>query len=658
MGKYIIGTKFVGHDTNVAVINENGQIVTLAEEERFDRIKHSSNFPVLAIQEAVERYGINVNDVAYIATPFCHELFYDRIDHMKTYFKKYKSFDEKKYKHLKSYEFDYIQQYLFGVLYLEKLFPNATVVDVRHHLTHAASAFYCSPFNEAAILSVDANGEIETTFLGRGEHEKIEELESVEFPNTLGFLYEYVSEWLGLGRLEGPGKTMGLSAYGKPRYLDIFFEKVIHINEFEGRFQINPALISECPPPLMNINYLTDIFGKDARMVNTSNFDQFQADIAATIQAISEKVVVSLARRLKKLTGSKYLCISGGVALNCLANGKIHDAKIFEDIFIQPAANDSGSGLGAALYVYHDFLKQKTKHTNTTFHPYTGSSFSSEEIESTLLKNELPIKRIENIEEWAAEKLSNGLLLGWFQGAMEIGPRALGNRSILADPTKAENKDLLNARVKYREWWRPFAPIVLFEYSKCYFDLNIEAPYMLIIAKMLTDNLPAISHIDKTARVQTLRSSQNPRLYKLIKHFQQITGVPVILNTSFNIRSEPLVRTPQEALNCLFREGLDAVVLGNYVVLKSDLEPARHRAIDVRLTERIEYDQFIAKKKQEIEKEASSIDNIVAGTDAYSRLVFIEALKAGKHVVAFKNGGRPYLDTLGRQTLFGIKVNK
>ncbi|MCL4491202.1 MAG: hypothetical protein M1510_04730 [Nitrospirae bacterium] len=657
MSKYIVGTKFLGHDTNVAVIDENGRIVMAIEEERIDRIKHSSSFPLLSLREALDRYNISPKDVAYIATPFSHELFFDRIDLIESYFKSHKTFDAARYQSLKSYEYDYIQQHLYGVLFLEEMFPNATVIDVRHHLTHAANAFYCSPFENAAILSIDANGEIETTMLGRGRETHIEEMESIQFPHSLGFLYEYVSEWLGLGRLEGPGKTMGLASYGTPRYLDVFRQKLIFLDEASGTFQINPALVSDSPPPFFTIDYLTHIFGRDARMTDTSNFEQFHADVAATLQAITEEAVLGLVRRVKKLTGERNLCISGGVALNCMANGRIHKAGVFENIFIQPSANDGGSGLGAALYAYYNFFKPEAKR-NTTFTPYTGSSYTPAEIEEALQDQGLPLRQIKGIEDWTAEKLSQGWLIGWFQGAMELGPRALGNRSILADPTRLGSKELLNSRVKYREWWRPFAPIVLYEHAQEYFDVTIEAPYMLIIGNIMRDCIPAVSHIDKTARVQTVRRSQNQRLYDVISSFKAITGVPVLLNTSFNVRGEPLVRTPHEALNCLFREGLDAVVLDNYVVLKSDLNPARHQATAIVLKGRPEYEQFLEKKRLEIEGEVSGVGSVISGNDSHARLLFVEALKRGKEVEGFTNGGRSYLDTLKRQTLFGRKIIK
>jgi len=661
MANYIIGTKFAGHDTNVAVVDDTGRIVMAVEEERFDRVKHSTNFPLLALREAVERYGVRPEEVAYVATPFCHELFYDRINVVKDYFEAHKGFDEARHRSLVAYEYDYLDQYLHGALYLQEMFPRATLIDVRHHLTHAASAFYCSPFEEAAILSVDANGEIETTMLGQGCGSRIKELETIAFPHTLGFLYEYVSEWLGLGRLEGPGKTMGLASYGTPRYLDVFRDKLFELDEAHGTFRINPALVSDSPPPLLNTGYLTEVFGREGRMADTTRFDQFQADIAASLQALAEEAVLLLARRLKKLTGARKLCIAGGVALNCMANGRIHRSGLFEDIFIQPAANDGGAGLGAALYAYYNHLKPGAART-TAFHPYTGTAWSAAEIEAAIEAAGLPVRRPESIEQWTAEKLAEGWLIGWFQGGMELGPRALGNRSILADPTKAENKDLLNARIKYREWWRPFAPVVLYEHAREYFDLEIEAPYMLIIGGVLNDRLPAISHIDRTARVQTLRRDQNPRVYDLIAHFQKLTGVPVILNTSFNVRGEPLIRTPAEALNCLFRGGLDAVVMGECAVLQSDLDPARHRPQDASHDEARaasdDYRRFVERKRQEIREQAASLDGIVPGTGAEARLLCIEALKADKRVESFQRGGRPYLDTLGRQTIFGRRVTR
>lgn len=653
--KYIVGTKFVGHDTNVCVVDELGHVVMAIEEERLDRNKHSAEFPFLGFQEAFNAYGVDPSDVIFVATPFCHELFYDRIDHMKKYFEETKSFDQKHLDKLEKYEFDSIEKYLLGGLYLQKIFPNAKLVDVRHHLTHAASAYYCSPFDDAAILSIDANGEIETTMLGIGKNGKIEQLESVAFPHSLGFLYEYVSEWLGLGRLEGPGKTMGLASYGKPKYLDIFLDKIIQLDENAGTFRICPEIISESPPPLMNIGFLTELFGRDPKMADTAKFEEFHADIAATIQQVAEMVTVSLARRLKRLTGMNRLCLCGGVALNCVANEKIYKQGGFDEIFIQPASNDGGSGMGAALYVYHHFCDLGSGR-KAQFQPYCGSSFGDDVVEETLLKYDLPVRRMDDVEGWTAEKLAEGWLIAWCQGGAELGPRALGNRSILADPTKAHNKDLINARIKYREWWRPFAPVVLYEYAADYFDLDIESPYMLMTGLMLNDKIPAASHVDNTARVQTVRRSQNLRLYDLISKFAKISGVPVLLNTSFNIGGEPLVRTPDEAFNCLFRGGLDAVVWGDYVVLKGDCDPDRHVAVQHRITGRPAYEEFVVRTKEKIAALVPAQGDMIEGTDAFSRLLFINVLKSGGKVEGFFRREDRYLDTLGRDTLYGRRI--
>ncbi len=655
MASYVLGTKFSGHDTNIALIDEDGQIVFAMEEERLDRIKHSDEFPLHAIKMLIQEHGIDPGDVAYVATPFCHELFHDRIKIMEKYFTENKSFDQAHFEKLKAYEYDTVENYLMGSLFLQELFPNAKLIDVRHHLAHAASAYYCSQFDDAALLSVDANGEIETIMLGHGRGSKIEQMESIQFPHSLGFLYEYVSEWIGLGRLEGPGKTMGLASYGTPKYVDVFLEKVIRVDEQTGHFTINPEMISETPPPLMNIGYLTRIFGQDPKMKDTREFNAFQADIAASIQHITEMIVVGLSRHLRQITCSDSICLAGGVALNCVANEKIRSQSGFKNVFIQPASNDGGTGLGAALYTYYHHLRPH-KEKNTYFHPYTGVKFDSPKIEQALNAHDLPIHYEENIEKWAAEQLANGLLIGWFQGGSELGPRALGNRSILADPTKAEHKDQINARIKYREWWRPFAPVVLYENVAEYFDQTCESPYMLITSDMLNGDLPAAAHIDNSARVQTVTQKQNSRLYALISEFKSKTGVPVLLNTSFNVRGEPLINTPEDAINCLFRGGIDALVMGNYYLLKSECDSSNHQVKIILKKGRPELEAFVNEKRDQISKEMPSLPTVISGTDIMSRLLCINALKEGRTIDGFKQDPGRYVDTLGRETLFGLRV--
>jgi carbamoyltransferase len=636
MGKYILGCKLTGHDTNAALVDDQGRLLACVEQERLDRIKHSSSFPQEAIDAVLRQAGARPQEVALIALTFCHDLFLKRIAHMADYFRKKKQFDHEHEKSLKRYEYNYALSYLLAAMYLKEKFPQAKVLDVRHHLTHQAAAYYCSDFAEAAILTVDANGELETATWGVGRNGRIEELGSIPFPHSLGFVYEYVSEWLGLGRLEGPGKTMGLASYGTPRFEKIFRERLLHILEEPAGWRIAPGFVNDSPPPLLDINILTELFGRDGRMSNTEVFDQFQADVAASVQKITEDAVVALARRVQKETGLKNLCLSGGVALNCVANGEILRRAGFERIFIQPASNDGGCGLGAALYAYHHVMSSPGRGRRHAFHPYLGPSYHPERVEEALRRAGLPLRKLEDKAAWTAEMLAQGKLVAWLQGGSEVGPRALGNRSIFADPRFARSKDELNARVKHREWWRPFAPIVLWERLGEYFEIAHESPYMLLVGKVRGDALPAITHVDHTARIQTLQREQNPLVYEMISAFGRLTGIPVVLNTSFNIRGEPLIDTPEQALNCLYRGGLDAVVIEDYAVVKEDLDPKRHKPVGGLPPNEEAYASWRKSIMPELTRQARSLGEVMEGSGVRSRILAIIRLQEGLPVKGFR----------------------
>ena len=654
MASYILGTKFLGHDTNAAIVDPEGRVVACVEQERLDRIKHSSAFPEMAINCVLKMAGIGPEDVGVVAVAFAHELYVARAPHMERYFRENKSFDPAHRQRLLAYEWRQALEHLIGLAYLKRLFPNARIVEVPHHLCHVAAAFYCSPFEEAAVLSVDAAGEIDTTLLAHAGPNGIRQLESVPLPHSLGFVYEYVSEWLGLGRLEGPGKTMGLASYGTPRFYELFARKLMIIDEPGTLMRIHPGFVSEQPPPLFNTAYLEELLGRSGRMEDTEVFDQFQADVAASVQLLTEEALLKLVGRLKQLTGSPRLCMAGGIALNCVANARVLTEGGFEELFIHPASNDGGSGLGAALYAYHQILNPP-QGQRQPFHPYLGPAPTTQQVLQALEQARLPIRRLGDPATWTAQQLAQGRLVAWARGGAELGPRALGNRSIFADPRKKENKDALNARVKHREWWRPFAPVAPAEEAHEYFDIQVESPYMLLVCKVKDDRIPAVTHVDHTARLQTVRAQQHPELYRLVKAFGELTGVAVILNTSFNIRGEPLITTAEEALNCLYRGGLDAIVVDDFLVTREDLDPSIHRPRDIVHHEPdAAFQEFRKKLLKQLEAQAPNAGSIIEGTGIHQRLLALSRLLSGLRVQKFMPGAGELQDP-GKE-LFGLPV--
>lgn len=477
--------------------------------------------------------------------------------------------------------------------------PNDRILFSDHHVSHAASAFLCSPFQEAAILTVDGVGEWTTAAWGTGCGNQIQLSHKIEFPHSLGLLYSAFTAFLGFEVNEGEYKVMGMAPYGTPRYVDKVW-KLIHQNE-DGSFYLNMDYFSFHHSTTRTFNgHFTALFG-DPRPPGTpffteqsgyppyfgdrpSNYtelcalNQHYADIAASIQWVTERVLVRIANRLQEQTGQKRLCIAGGVGLNSVANSRILSESGFEELFVQPAAGDGGGALGAALWAYHCVLgKPRTLHLE---HAYWGKQYQEQEIASFLTENGIPHRRFDDDDElfgYVVDHLTSGSIIGWFQGRFEWGPRALGNRSILADPRRPDMKDIVNAKIKFREPYRPFAPSVLAKAAECFFDLHnacIHHParYMLYVVPVRESKkqlLPAITHVDGTARLQTVFENVNPRYYKLIETFGESTGIPVLLNTSFNLKGEPIVTTPANAYQTFSKSGMDCLVLENYVVEKS-----------------------------------------------------------------------------------------
>lgn len=593
---YILGISCYYHDAAATLIKD-GVVVAAAEEERFTRIKHDSEYPENAINFCLNLEGIEPQDlecVMYFEKPF---LKFERLllDTMQTFPRSLKLFRE-----------SMITQ-LGEKLWIKHLIQKKLEIDpskilfCEHHISHAASSFYCSPFNEAAILTIDGVGEWTTATLGVGRGTDIKILKEIKFPNSLGLLYSAFTAFLGFEVNEGEYKVMGMAPFGEPKYVDQVYE-VVKVDD-EGGFELDMDYFCYHystdktfnkkfeeifgDPRDQKSNFFTDASGYPSYFgEKPDNYDeiakqnQYYADIAASIQVVTEQIVVRMANYAQKETGMKHLCMAGGVALNSVANKKILSNTDFEEIYIQPAAGDGGASTGAALYGYHAIFGKPRNFVME--HAYWGEEHSAADTEAFLKENNLPYELIEDegkLMERVVDNIQNGKVIGWHQGRFEWGPRALGNRSILADPRSTEMKDIVNVKIKFREPFRPFAPSVLVEKAGEYFDIDepekhYPARFMLYVTDVHKDKwdvLPAITHVDGTGRLQTVRRELNPKYYKLIETFGDATGVPVLLNTSFNLKGEPVVNTPAEAFSSFNASGMDLLVLGNYLVYKDKL---------------------------------------------------------------------------------------
>jgi carbamoyltransferase len=590
----ILGVSCYYHDAAAALLRD-GQLVAAAEEERFSRIKHDHEFPRNAIRFCLETGGISGADldaVVFFEKPFRK---FDRIvmTTLQTYPKSWKVFRES----IIAWMIDKL--WVAGTLESELGVSREKILFCDHHLSHAASAFLCSPFDEAAILTVDGVGEWVTGTWGVGHGNDIQLFKQMEFPHSLGLLYSAFTAFLGFEVNEGEYKVMGMAPYGEPRYVDRVW-KLVHANQ-DGSFSLDMDYFCFHHSTTRTFNRrFVDLFGDPrpskmpfytaatgypryfgpppANMDAGCRLNQNYADIAASIQHVTEELLLGMARQLYRETGLKRLCIAGGVGLNSVANFRILRETPFEEIFIQPAAGDGGGALGAALWVYNSlFGKQRTFRME---HAYWGQQFSESEVADFLRQNNIRYKRVRDDDQLmniVVDHLRGGKVVGWFQGKFEWGPRALGNRSILADPRNPDMKDIVNAKIKFREPYRPFAPSVLAEGAECYFELpraseHMPARYMLYVVPVRPahySTLPAITHIDGTGRLQTVFRDQSPRYHRLIERFGQATGVPVLLNTSFNLRGEPIVTTPANAFSTYSRSDMDALVLENFLIEKS-----------------------------------------------------------------------------------------
>ena len=589
----ILGISCYYHDAAAALLRD-GQLVAAAEEERFTRIKHDFNYPENAVKFCLESGGIQGGDVDYVA--FFEKPFrkFDRIlmTVLQTYPLSYKVFREAMITWM-------VDKLWVGAKISADLgIPKDRVLFCEHHLSHAASAFLCSPFDEAAILTVDGVGEWVTGTWGVGRGSQIELKKQIVFPHSIGLLYSAFTAFLGFEVNEGEYKVMGMAPYGQPRYVDKVWKLIRQESDgsftldmdyfcfhhstdqtFNGRFV---ELFGEPRPPKMLFftaaSGFPTYFGEPPSNYNElCKLNQHYADIASSIQQVTEEVLLGMARSLYKETGLKRLCIAGGVGLNSVANQRILRETPFEELFIQPSAGDGGGALGAALWADNMLLGNPRRFRMD--HAYWGKAYQPSEVKEFLDTSNIPYQNLEDDDrmlDQVVERLKSGKVIGWFQGRFEWGPRALGNRSILADPGNPKMKDIVNTKIKFREPYRPFAPSVLAECAESYFELpnamhHYPARYMLYVVPVRPSRqsaLPAITHVDGTGRLQTVFRDVNPRYYQLIERFGQASGVPAVLNTSFNLKGEPIVTTPANAFNTFSKSEMDTLVLGNFIVDK------------------------------------------------------------------------------------------
>lgn len=562
---YILGVGQIGGMDSSAVLLKDGELVFAVEEERLSRVKHAGGFPEKAIACCLEAEGITLADIDHIAVvdkPWLRFVKRTTQWYATTLF----SHPANALYHVFHDEVPVLLEFLKRGHQLRRGSQGrATLHFVKHHDAHIASAFLVSPFHDAAILTADARGEVATTTISVGVDNRLTMLEEQRMPHSLGVFYAAMTDYLGFRFNEDEYKVMGLAAYGQPEYLEIF-RKIIR---YDTRHLIATNLdyfTYQTGQGLLSQKFLK-IFGPPRRQ--TEPITTKHQNIAASAQAVLEDIALQIAKALQITTGKKNLCLAGGVAFNCVMNGKIHQAGIFDQIFVQPAAGDAGGALGAAYYVYNCVLGYPRTYVMKT--ASLGPGYSDAQIEHELILSKARYRRSTNIVEETAAHLAQGQVVGWFQGRMEFGPRALGARSILADPTHPDMKDRVNASVKHREGFRPFAPAVKSAKAAEYFKIDFDSPFMLFVVDVVEEKkhlLPGITHVDGTARVQCVTEQGNPRLWQLLDAFERLKGVPMLMNTSFNVMGEPIVCTPHEAIRCFYSTGLDALAIGNFLVSK------------------------------------------------------------------------------------------
>jgi carbamoyltransferase len=563
---YILGVSCFYHDSAACLLRD-GEVVAAAQEERFTRKKHDFDFPLNAVKYCLREAGIEAKDLAYVGFYDKPLLKFERIlySYLATFPRSYLSA-------LKAIPLWLRQKLWIPQMIKRELEYEGEVLMIEHHLSHAASSYLVSPFDEAAIVTVDGVGEWATSTMGRGAGNRIELFKEIRFPHSLGLLYSAFTYYLGFKVNSAEYKVMGLAPYGEPKYYD----KVLELIEFddEGGFRMNMKYFAYHYGLTMTNGNFDELFGRPRREPE-SGLDQFHKDVAASVQKVTEEIVLRMAKAAHRRTGSKNLCLAGGVALNCVANGKVLKQTPFENLFIQPAAGDAGGAVGVASYIWNSLLGKERSFVWRD--AYLGPSFSAAEIKEYLEARGAAFRELgeDELLEKTVQAIVDQKVVGWFQGRMEFGPRALGNRSILADARNPENKDVVNMKIKFRESFRPFAPSVLEERCSEYFDLDVPSPYMLLVAQVREDKrvIPSVTHVDGSARIQTVSKETNELYYKLIKRFEERTGCPVIINTSFNVRGEPIVCTPHDAFLCFMRTNMDVLVMDRFYLEKHDQKP-------------------------------------------------------------------------------------
>jgi carbamoyltransferase len=593
----IVGISAFYHDA-AACLAIDGEIVAAAQEERFTRKRHDSSFPEQAAQYCLRSSRLRPSEIDYV-------VFYDKpFLKFERIFETYLAFAPRGFRSFSKSLPVWLKDKLFQKSVISRALQQCFGDNVKwaerllfseHHLSHAASAFYPSPFSEAAVLTMDGVGEWATTSTFVGSGSALHPEREIYFPHSIGLLYSAFTYYTGFKVNSAEYKVMGLAPYGTPKYADLIKEHLIDIKE-DGSFRLNMSYFDYCTGLRMTNEKLDEVFGGPPRPPE-SRLTQREMDLAASIQAVTEEIVLKLAKDVRRTTNQRNLCLAGGVALNCVANGKLLREGIFERIWIQPAAGDAGGAIGAALGAYHLMLERPRVVTqlDSMRGALLGPEFEQHEIERQLMRAGAVFRTVPEGEfgDTVAHALADGQAVGWFQGRMEFGPRALGSRSIIADPRSSTMQKQLNLKVKYRESFRPFAPSVLREDLSEWFDLDVDSPYMLLVADVVREKrfamsesqeklfgidklnvprseIPAVTHVDYSARIQTVDSVTNPKYHRLIVKFKELTGCPVLVNTSFNVRGEPIVCTPEDAFRCFMGTELDVLAIGNSILRKED----------------------------------------------------------------------------------------
>ena len=565
---YIIGISCFYHDS-AACLLKDGKIIAAAEEERFTRKKHDNSFPLNAIKFCLSNEGLTIKDIDYISFYEKPILKFERIlyQHIYSFPKSWKSF-------VNTTPSWFSEKLRIQKIIRKKLKYKKDIVFVKHHMSHSSAAFLPSPFEKAAIVTIDGVGEWETTTFGIGTSNKIKILKKIDFPHSIGLLYSTITTYLGFKANNGEFKVMGLSPYGNLTKTNIYYKKLQKIIDLkdDGSFSLDMSYFDFISKEKMPSKNLLNLLGGTQRKPNEL-LTKKHKDIAAALQMITEDIILKILNHVHKETKCENLVMSGGVSLNSVLNGKILKKTPFKNLWIQPAASDSGNSIGCALYTYNCVLNEKRNYVMEDL--YLGPDYSDEEIKKSLDAFNLKYNKLETkkLIKKTAELLNDNKIISWFQGKMEYGPRALGSRSILASPLNSDMKDIINSRVKHREPFRPFAPVVCLEDANKYFDIDIKQKptrFMLVVCEVKLKKIPAVTHVNNTARVQVVERKYNQNYYDLIKEFGKLSGVFVLLNTSFNVRGEPIVCNPKDAINCFLNTGIDYLVIGNYLIDKKN----------------------------------------------------------------------------------------